>query len=300
MLDDGSVLPDLPHLPILSERASQSKMEVQLAPETHASLKADTTIRFFYRVKFKLDSRHSVPVIAWAESRANTVCCAILKHIGREAAPVKIQMLIVELLRVRKYALLCFDLSSEDCTKPAPLQRPIHEIHKRGNAYVVFRSGRLDARIAREFAKLQDSDKGPLPYFVDTMNPPLYDGGVRVEGPFNAGESEDGYKSEEENKSTEENTSEEANKLEEENKSKEENKSEEEKESKEENKSEEGNESKEENKSEEGNESKEENKSEEHESEEKNKLEGMNTPPKVEGMMNEQMRGKLEVDKLNQ
>ncbi len=179
-------------------------MEVQLAPETHASLKADTTVRFFYRVKFKLDSRHSVPVIAWAESRANAVCCAILKHIGREAAPVKIQMLMVELLRTRKIALLCFDLASEDCTEPAPLQRPIHEIHKRGNAYVVFRGGRLDARVAREFAKLQDSDKGPLPYFVDALNPPLYDGGVRVEGPFNAGKSEEGNKSEEANKSEEE------------------------------------------------------------------------------------------------
>lgn len=196
-------------------------MEVQLAPETYASLKADTTVRFFYRVKFKLDSRDSGPVIAWAESRANAVSCAILKHIGREAASFKIQMVMVQLLRNRNYALLCFDLSLEDCTKPARLQRPIHEISERGSAYVVWRSKRLDARIATEFARLQGFDKGPLPYFVDAMNPPIYDGGIRVEGPLKTYDSE-----EEENESEEGSKPEVGNKPEVEHNSEEEHKSE--------------------------------------------------------------------------
>ena len=215
-------------------------MEVQLDPETYASLEAGTTIRFFYRVKFKLDSRHSGPVIAWAESRVTAVSCAILKHIGREAAGVIVQMLMVQLLSVRNYALLCFDLVSEDCTKPARVQRPIHEISERGNAYVVWRSKRLDARIATEFARRQDLDKGPMPYFVDTLHPPMYDEGVRVEGPMNAGESEEEHNPEEEHKSEEENKS-----------------------------------------------------------EEEHALEGMDTPSKVQEMMDEQIKGMLKVDRLN-
>lgn len=180
-------------------------MEAKLAPETSASLKTDTTIRFFYRLKFKLDSRRSGPVIAWAESRANAAICAILKHIGRDAASVKVQMLEVHLLRVRKYALLCFDLclgKEEDCTKPARLQRPIHEISERGNAYVVWRSKRLDAKIAEEFARRQELDKGPLPYFVDGMHPPMYDSGVRLEGPVDSELKDESE--EEEDKSEEE------------------------------------------------------------------------------------------------
>ena len=57
----------------------------------------------------------------------------------------------------------------------------------------------MDARIATEFARLQNLDKGPLPYFVDTMHPPIYDEGVRVEGPMDAGGSEENNESGEEN-----------------------------------------------------------------------------------------------------
>lgn len=237
-------------------------MEAKLAPETSAALKTDTTIRFFYRVKFKLDSRSSGPVIAWAESRANAAICAILKQVGREAASVKVQMLDVHLLRVRKYAYLCFDLSlgkeGDDCTeKPAVrLRRPIHEIAKRGNAYVVWRSGRLDARIAAELARRQELDKGPLPYFVDTMHPPVYDSGRRLEGPIDASDSEEYDILEEEDKSEEEN------KLEEEPKSEEEQKLE-----------------------------------EEQSPEKEHELEDTDPPSKAEEMMDEQVRGKLEVDR---
>lgn len=186
-----------------------SKMEIQIAPDTQAALKADATIRFFYKLKFKLDSRHSKPVLAWAESRANAASCAIFKAIGREeeAANVKIQMVMVHLLGIPHYALLCFDLLlSQDCcydnTPLAQIQRrPIHEISERGKAYIVWRSKRLDAKVAKQLAFWQSVDKGPLPYFVDRLNPPFYDEGVRVEGPVDADDSE------EENKSVEENGS---------------------------------------------------------------------------------------------
>lgn len=232
-------------------------MEAKLAPETSAALQTDTTIRFFYRVKFKLDSRRSGPVIAWAESRANAAVCAILKQVGREAASVKVKMLDVHLLRVRKYAYLCFDLclgkEEDGCTeKPAVvrLRRPIHEIAKRGNAYVVWRSGRLDARIAAELASRQELDKGPLPYFVDTMHPPMYVSGVRLEGPMDPELKDESEEEEEEDKSEKENKSEEEQKP-----------------------------------------------GEEQKSEEEHKLEDTNTPSKVEEMADEQMRGKLEVDR---
>lgn len=183
----------------------KKKMEAKLAPETSASLKAeDTTVRFFYRVKFNLDSRQSGPVIAWAESRATAASRAILKQVGRDAG-AKVRMLEVHLLRVRRYALLCFDLclgqQDDDCPKPA---RPIHEIAERGDAYVVWRSRRLDAKVAAEFARRRELDKGPLPYFVDTMHPPVYDSGVRLEGPGNPELKDESEEEEEEEEQSEE------------------------------------------------------------------------------------------------
>lgn len=183
-------------------------MEAKLAPETSASLKAeDTTVRFFYRVKFNLDSRQSGPVIAWAESRATAASRAILTQVGRDAG-AKVRMLEVHLLRVRRYALLCFDLclgqaedDDYDCPKPA---RPIHEIAERGDAYVVWRGRRLDAKVAAEFARRRELDKGPLPYFVDTMHPPVYDSGVRLEGPGNPELKDESEEEEEEEQSEEE------------------------------------------------------------------------------------------------
>ena len=173
-------------------------MEIQIAPETQAALKANAIIRFFYKLKFKLDSRHSKPVLAWAESRANAASCAIFKAIGREeeAANVKIQMIMVHLLGIGHHALFCFDLllSQDCCYDNTPLaqiqQQPIHEISERGKAYIIWRSKRLDAKVTNQLAFSQSGDKGPLPYFVDGLNPPFYDEGVRVEGPVDAYDSE--------------------------------------------------------------------------------------------------------------
>lgn len=147
-------------------------------------------MRFLYKAKFDLDSRYSEPVIAWAERLAQTVSGAMLKAIGQEAASVTTQMNMIQLLRVRKYALICFDLFSEGCNERAQMQQPIHEISARGNAYHVRRNKQLDAMVTEQFTRMQNVDKGPRPYFADALHPPLYDEGIRVEEPRDGGEAE--------------------------------------------------------------------------------------------------------------
>ena len=166
-------------------------MEIQIAPETRAALEAGTYMRFLYKAKFNLDSRHSEPVIAWAGGLAKVVSGAMLKDVGREASSVTTQMNMIQLLRVRKYALICFDLCFEDCNEQAQMKQPVHEISARGNAYHVRRNQQLDAMVAEEFTRMQEVDKGPRPYFADALHPPLYDEGRRVEEPKDRGEPEE-------------------------------------------------------------------------------------------------------------
>lgn len=186
--------PPLHHLPNtipdLPQDASQPDMEVQITPETRAALEADTTLRFLIRAKFNLDSRHSQPAIAWAESLAKAVSSAMLKSIGRKAAIVVIQMNMVQLLNIRGYALVCFDLIFEECNERAQSRQPIHLISKRGTAYHVRRNKRLDATVAAEYTRMHDLDKGPRPYFADTKHPPVYDEGIRLERPLGSGDPE--------------------------------------------------------------------------------------------------------------
>ena len=40
----------------------------------------------------------------------------------------------------------------------------------------------LDEFVGMEFSRVQDQDKGERPYFVDTVNPPVYENGVRLDG----------------------------------------------------------------------------------------------------------------------
>lgn len=79
---------------------------------------------------------------------------------------------------------------------------------------MVWRSRRLDAKVAAEFARRRELDKGPLPYFVDTMHPPVYDSGVRLEGPGNPELKDESEEEEEEEQSEEEHSAEEGQKLE--------------------------------------------------------------------------------------
>ena len=165
-------------------------MEIQIAPETRAALEADAALRFLYKTKFTLDSRHSSSVIAWTENLATSVSSTILKIVGRETASVEVRMNIIHLLNIRNYALFSFDLFLAEGNDGVQTRQPIHEIYKKGNILHVRRNKKMDAHVAAEFMRIQNVDKGPLPYFVDAMHPPVYDNGIRLEEPMNIGEIE--------------------------------------------------------------------------------------------------------------
>lgn len=54
----------------------------------------------------------------------------------------------------------------------------------------------VDAKVASQLKNIGKVDKGPRPYFVDMMNPPLYCDGERIENPAKfmsgSGEGENG------------------------------------------------------------------------------------------------------------
>ena len=188
----------------LDRHLTSYNMEVDIAPETREALEANRTVRCLYRAKFRLESRHSRPVIAWAETLVRTLCGSMLEKMGQQAATADIQLNVVELLRGQSYAFLCFDVFLEDCDGRVrreidqSLEQPIHDISRRGNVHYVRRHKGLDAIVAREYRRKRSLDKGPRPYFADFQNPPLYDGGVRVERPENGELEEDNWSDEDE------------------------------------------------------------------------------------------------------
>ncbi len=163
-------------------------MEVKIAPETRAALEANLTLRCLYMAKFHLDSRHSKVVIPWAQSLAERFSSAMLEAIGQQTADVSIQLNMIQLLRTRKIALISYDLFLKECDKRVrdeidrSLKQPVHEISQRGNVYYMRRNEKVDARVAAEYMRMGSSDKGPRPFFADTMNPPVYVDGRRIEG----------------------------------------------------------------------------------------------------------------------
>lgn len=87
--------------------------EVMLAAETRAALAADLTMRCLLKTKYDRDSRHSQVAIPWAQSRAEKLTRAMLKHVGQQSAGFSIQLNIVELLGIHK-ALICYDVFSKN------------------------------------------------------------------------------------------------------------------------------------------------------------------------------------------
>jgi len=170
-------------------------MEVDIAPETREALEADLTVRCLYRAKFNLDSRHSEAVIAWAETLVRTFSSSMLEKMGQRTTAVNIQLNVIQLLRSRKYALICFDIFLCDdrlrLEIDQSLEQPIHEVLQKGNVHRVQRNRRLDATVAAEYRRRRSVDKGPRPYFADLANPPVYDNGNRIEGLQNGEPDED-------------------------------------------------------------------------------------------------------------
>ena len=158
-------------------------MEVRIAPDTRKALESDASLRFLFKAMYKHRDRHSQKVIPWAEKKVTAVGGAMLKEIGREAAGVNIQMNMISMIHQRNYVLICFDLFLQEGGERGQMQQPVHMISTRGTIYHVYRDKKLDAMIAARFIRYRETDKGPLPYFSDLQNPPLYVDGRRLERP---------------------------------------------------------------------------------------------------------------------
>ncbi|KAI1192850.1 hypothetical protein F5X97DRAFT_63914 [Nemania serpens] len=162
-------------------------MEFSIDTATATALHTDRTARCLYRAKFGLASRKSRDVIAWAQSGVMDLTRAMLQTASVPVANLDIHLNIVCLLSNRPYALICYDVFLDGCDPAARLRieastsQPIHEIIKKHHTAYAQRNKKLDATIRAEFTKLQGFDKGPRPYFVDTLNPPIYIDGVRTE-----------------------------------------------------------------------------------------------------------------------
>lgn len=178
---------------------------LQVKVDSHMlnALTADLTARCVLKTKYKHESRHSKDAIAWANSRAEKLTTAMLKHIGKENAAFKVQLNIVKLLDFHNRAYICYDLFLDGLDEHIRLEiersieRPIFLISRRGDVLHVNRGKKgVDAMVADELKDIGEFDKGPRPYFVDVMNPPLYCDGKRIENPAElmsgSGEGENG------------------------------------------------------------------------------------------------------------
>ncbi|KAI1495888.1 hypothetical protein F5X99DRAFT_422567 [Biscogniauxia marginata] len=152
-------------------------MQLDIAPESYAALKANGTLRCLFETKYTPSSRHSAVAIALAQARpANATPTADL---GLNA---------VTLSRGKRF-IVCYDMFLEGCEKEVrdrvdqSVDQPVHAIYRSGDIYYLRRNEALDRRVAQEYAHLRQVDKGPRPYFTDSKNPPVYDEGERIEDP---------------------------------------------------------------------------------------------------------------------
>ncbi|KAI1310758.1 hypothetical protein F5Y03DRAFT_27721 [Xylaria venustula] len=174
---------------------------LQVKVDSHVlnALTADLTARCVLKTKYKHESRQSKDAIAWANSRAEKLTTAMLKHIGKENTAFNIQLNIVKLLNFHNKAYICYDLFLDGFDEHIRLEiersieRPIYLITRRGDTLHVNRGNKeVDAMVAYQLKDIGAVDKGPRPYF-DVMNPPLYCDGQRIENPteFMSGSEED-------------------------------------------------------------------------------------------------------------
>ncbi|KAK5993023.1 hypothetical protein PT974_06449 [Cladobotryum mycophilum] len=168
---------------------ASSKREYRFADNTCEALKANLTLRFLVKIKHKFESRHSRPVIAWAQTGAHAITAGLLKQTEQEDTKYDIQMQIIQLLDDRTRTFFCFDVFLEGCeaaTRTAieeSTRQPIHFLFKQSNICYARRDHMLDAIVAGRLEGIRKWDKGPKPYFYDAENPPFYTLGRRVEGP---------------------------------------------------------------------------------------------------------------------
>ncbi|KAL2208327.1 hypothetical protein CC79DRAFT_1334078 [Sarocladium strictum] len=169
-------------------------LEVNVSDATCASLQADLTLRVLLRTKYDNESRHSKVAIAWARSRAEKFTSAMLENIKQPAAGFSVKMIMIELLGLHNRALICYDIFLEGCEASVQreveqsLEQPVHMAVRRGKVFFVQKGDEnLQQRVIAQYRQFREVDKGPLPYFRDLENPPVYDGGVRLERAEGAG-----------------------------------------------------------------------------------------------------------------
>ncbi|KAL2162225.1 hypothetical protein VTH06DRAFT_7138 [Thermothelomyces fergusii] len=164
------------------------RREYHIDDETRAALRTKPGVRFLLRAKLKAETRHSSDVIPWAKNLSEKVTKAVIEAAGHhdQLDHFAVRLNAIQLSH-RPYAFICYDLFLRECDEDARSRfsqdphQPIHQVIKRAKSYHVIRSRRLDDRVAKEYKHLQEYDKGPRPYFVDPLYPPLYVDGRRVE-----------------------------------------------------------------------------------------------------------------------
>lgn len=168
-------------------------MQLNIAPESYAALKANGALRCFFESRYTPSSRFSSVAIAFAHDLVKEFTDALLAHIAQTEAAnpsptVDLTLNAVTLRRGKRF-FICYDMFLKECKEEVrskidqSVDQPIHVIYEAKDVYHLRRNPALDRRVAQEYARLQQIDKGPRPYFTDSQNPPVYDEGERVEGP---------------------------------------------------------------------------------------------------------------------
>lgn len=171
------------------------------APETCKALETNLTIRIVLKAKYKLESRHSSRAIDWAEAHvAPHVARGLMREIGIEEDAFQIQVKMINLLKEKARAYICFDIFLNTCDEEKREKttnsnnEPIHYMFYEGGDYYSRRAPNLDDYTRASFEECKSFDKGPEPYFSDLQNPPLYVNGIRREKPEHVrNEDWDGY-----------------------------------------------------------------------------------------------------------
>ena len=181
-------------------------MQLTVAPESSAALTADGTIRCLLSTRYPLLSRQSSAALALADQLVEELTRAVPAQLGPPPVPsyttkaedgapstdnvpsytadTRLHAVVLE----RNRLLVCFDLFLHDC-KPEvrrlvdeSMARPIHVLLKSGDLCQMRRSPMLDGEVAERYKEFRRLDKGPRPYFNDSLNPGFYVNGRHFEG----------------------------------------------------------------------------------------------------------------------
>jgi len=146
-------------------------------------LKAGTLVRCLYKLEFTSSDRSLRFTKDWAGSHLDIVCSALGYIIEGDTSVFEKQLLIIQMRQ--KHVYICVDIfrkrSSQTLYRRSSDTIAIYEVVWDENGYCLSRNKSLDARVRTEYIRLQELDKGDLPYFYDTMNPSVYENGRLIE-----------------------------------------------------------------------------------------------------------------------